>query len=255
MSPCLWHAILSSVSHPYRQSQKQLCCAGTPLPQVCNGRWHRGWSLHRRVVVTKAAGGAPGYVDSTEDVSADNTEHDLAGSRKPIPAQSTSPRRTGRVPNPAALRSSGRARGRDRRLTASDWNSAARPSPASVAQEAATSPGAIVEQPSTTGSPVDERDNRTSSRSIPAVVNDGGDESTAGERRESHGEAGSSPGIPTSWKQEAQADGDAIADKLIALFEQRSGQEWRKLLAFSKQWPSLADKWAPICHPFLPILH
>lgn len=221
---------------------KRLLCAGGPLRPAVNGRWHRGWGVRPRVPLIKAAGGVPGYVNSTEDVTADNTEDDRAGGREPLPAQTTSPRPAVRGPNPAALRSSGRDRGRERRLTANDWNSAVRPSPLQVAQAAAATPGATVVQPSTTGSPVDQGDAFTSSESIPAEEADGGQQSSTAERRESHGEAGSSPGIPRSWKQEAQAEGDAIADKLIAVFEQRSGQEWRKLLAFSKQWPSLADR-------------
>jgi hypothetical protein len=51
--------------------------------------------------------------------------------------------------------------------------------------------------------------------------------------------------IPRSFKQQAVADRTAIADKLIAVFEQRSTEEWRKLIAFSKQWPALADGCVP----------
>ena len=43
-------------------------------------------------------------------------------------------------------------------------------------------------------------------------------------------------------KQEAQQDRAAVADKLIAVFADKAPAEWRKLIAFSKQWPSLADR-------------
>ncbi|CAL8466136.1 g5672 [Coccomyxa elongata] len=40
--------------------------------------------------------------------------------------------------------------------------------------------------------------------------------------------------------QEKQAE-QSVADKLIAVFASKSPAEWRKLIAFSKQWPTLAD--------------
>jgi hypothetical protein len=47
-------------------------------------------------------------------------------------------------------------------------------------------------------------------------------------------------------KQEAQRDRAAVADKLIAVFLDKAPAEWRKLIAFSKQWPSLADRYSAI---------
>ena len=43
-------------------------------------------------------------------------------------------------------------------------------------------------------------------------------------------------------KQEAQQDREKVADKLIAVFADKTPAEWRKLIAHSKQWPSLADR-------------
>lgn len=41
-----------------------------------------------------------------------------------------------------------------------------------------------------------------------------------------------------------------VADKLIEVFRQRSQAEWRKLIAFSKQWPSLAAVVFDRCVPY-----
>ncbi|KAK9902256.1 hypothetical protein WJX75_009762 [Coccomyxa subellipsoidea] len=40
--------------------------------------------------------------------------------------------------------------------------------------------------------------------------------------------------------QERQAE-QSVADKLISVFANKTPTEWRKLIAFSKQWPTLAD--------------
>lgn len=42
-------------------------------------------------------------------------------------------------------------------------------------------------------------------------------------------------------KQQAAASNQEVYDRLIEAFEQRSPEEWRKLIAFSKQWPMLAQ--------------
>ena len=44
-----------------------------------------------------------------------------------------------------------------------------------------------------------------------------------------------------SIKKQAQKEKAAVEDKLIAAFQSKPKGEWRKLLAFSKRWPSLAD--------------
>ena len=41
--------------------------------------------------------------------------------------------------------------------------------------------------------------------------------------------------------QERQAE-QSVADKLISVFANKTPTEWRKLIAFSKQWPTLADR-------------
>ena len=46
--------------------------------------------------------------------------------------------------------------------------------------------------------------------------------------------------------QEREAE-QSVADKLIAVFASKSPAEWRKLIAFSKQWPTLADRQALSC--------
>ena len=43
-------------------------------------------------------------------------------------------------------------------------------------------------------------------------------------------------------KQEALQDRQEVADKLIAVFLGKPAAEWRKLIAFSKRWPALADR-------------
>ncbi len=45
----------------------------------------------------------------------------------------------------------------------------------------------------------------------------------------------------TTLKQEAQASNQEVYDKLIDVFQQKTPEEWRKLIAFSRQWPSLAQ--------------
>jgi hypothetical protein len=44
-----------------------------------------------------------------------------------------------------------------------------------------------------------------------------------------------------SLREEARQSNQEVYDKLIDVFMQKTPEEWRKLIAFSKQWPSLAD--------------
>ncbi len=46
---------------------------------------------------------------------------------------------------------------------------------------------------------------------------------------------------PATLREEAAASNAEVYDKLIAVFQQRQPSEWRKLIAFSKQFPKLAD--------------
>ena len=50
------------------------------------------------------------------------------------------------------------------------------------------------------------------------------------------GEAGTRPPISRTQLESPTE----VADKLITVFRQRNQADWRKLIAFSKQWPSLA---------------
>ena len=48
--------------------------------------------------------------------------------------------------------------------------------------------------------------------------------------------------------QEKQAE-QSVADKLIAVFASKTPAEWRKLIAFSRQWPTLADRCSTVLSP------
>ena len=52
-------------------------------------------------------------------------------------------------------------------------------------------------------------------------------------------------------KQEALQDRQEVADKLIAVFLGKPAAEWRKLIAFSKRWPALADRCSALPLPSL----
>lgn len=41
--------------------------------------------------------------------------------------------------------------------------------------------------------------------------------------------------------REARRDRTAVCDKLIEVFSSRKLEEWRKLIAYSRQWPTLAE--------------
>lgn len=61
--------------------------------------------------------------------------------------------------------------------------------------------------------------------------------------------AGASAAAATqpTLKQQAQSSNQEVYDRLIEVFQQKTPEEWRKLIAFSKQWPSLVqgvlDRW------------
>lgn len=54
-----------------------------------------------------------------------------------------------------------------------------------------------------------------------------------------HRDASNDP--PLTLKEEARQSNEGVYDKLIDAFLMRTPEEWRKLIAFSKQWPSLAE--------------
>ena len=60
----------------------------------------------------------------------------------------------------------------------------------------------------------------------------------AEERVSSHAQASTSDAEPLLTRKQSQ---ESVADKLIDLFAAKSPAEWRKLIAFSKQWASLSD--------------
>lgn len=71
------------------------------------------------------------------------------------------------------------------------------------------------------------------------------DAATARQAGEASTSGRSSSGIKSSGitlKEEAVRDRRAVADKLIGVFADKAPPEWRKLIAFSKQWPMLADR-------------
>ena len=60
----------------------------------------------------------------------------------------------------------------------------------------------------------------------------------AEERVSSNAQASTSDAEPLLTRKQSQ---ESVADKLIDLFAAKSPLEWRKLIAFSKQWASLSD--------------
>ena len=44
-----------------------------------------------------------------------------------------------------------------------------------------------------------------------------------------------------SYKKQAQNDKAEVEDKLIAAFQSKPKSDWRKLITYSKKWPSLSD--------------
>lgn len=48
------------------------------------------------------------------------------------------------------------------------------------------------------------------------------------------------PSTYSTLREEARDSNREVYDRLIDVFSQRSTEDWRKLIAFSKQWPSLA---------------
>eukprot|EP00884_Botryococcus_braunii_P001959 jgi/Botrbrau1/11764/Bobra.0195s0089.1 len=143
---------------------------------------------------------------------------------------------------PLSVRQGGRESARQRGLT---WDSAAN-NPLSVeSQQPVVGAAPYAPEPEQAVSHAARADQAT-----PRENCNGGEAAAGVESQEGQGASQGRQGqpssadaapIPRSFKQQAVADRTAIADKLIAVFEQRSTEEWRKLIAFSKQWPALAD--------------
>ena len=51
-----------------------------------------------------------------------------------------------------------------------------------------------------------------------------------------------STSAPQTLREEVQQDRAEVCDKLIKVFQAKSPDEWRKLIAVSKQWPLLCDR-------------
>ena len=64
----------------------------------------------------------------------------------------------------------------------------------------------------------------------------------AEERASSHSQASTSAATASEPVLTRKQGQEGVADKLIDLFATKSPDEWRKLIAFSKQWSSLADR-------------
>lgn len=47
---------------------------------------------------------------------------------------------------------------------------------------------------------------------------------------------------PQTLREEVQQDRAEVCDKLIKVFQAKPPDEWRKLIAVSKQWPLLCDR-------------
>ncbi len=72
----------------------------------------------------------------------------------------------------------------------------------------------------------------------------------AEERASSHAQASTSAATASEPILTRKQSQESVADKLIDLFATKTPDEWRKLIAFSKQWSSLADRCgglAPSC--------
>ena len=75
------------------------------------------------------------------------------------------------------------------------------------------------------------------------------------ERATSHAEASTSNASTSEPILTRKQSQEALADKLIALFAAKTPEEWRKLIAFSKQWSTLADRCAILQNMGLLYLH
>ena len=78
---------------------------------------------------------------------------------------------------------------------------------------------------------------RKSRVSLPCVLASAATQQ-AEERVSSHAQASTSDAEPLLTRKQSQ---ESVADKLIDLFAAKSPADWRKLIAFSKQWASLSD--------------
>lgn len=77
----------------------------------------------------------------------------------------------------------------------------------------------------------------------------------AEERTSSNAEASTSNASTSEPILTRKQSQESVADKLIDLFATKTPEEWRKLIAFSKQWSTLADRCAILlnmCLLYLP---
>ena len=49
-------------------------------------------------------------------------------------------------------------------------------------------------------------------------------------------------GVAANLREEARKDRIRVCDKIIAVFRAKPSSDWRKLIAFSKQWSSLHER-------------
>lgn len=70
-----------------------------------------------------------------------------------------------------------------------------------------------------------------------------GSSNSNGETQATPKRGGAGPAAPGSatLRTAAEASNNEVYDKLILVFGERDSSEWRKLIAFSKQWPNLAQ--------------
>lgn len=111
-------------------------------------------------------------------------------------------------------------------------------SPAASSSGASQSAAATTTQPFTASRVTQQLEASTSGRSGSGI----GFGSAARERGEQRTEPLVSGG---SVRAEAKRDQRQVADKLIAVFQERESDGWRRLIASSQLWPTLADGCAP----------
>lgn len=68
-----------------------------------------------------------------------------------------------------------------------------------------------------------------------------GDGEVVASTRQRRGAGAAAPPAGGSLKQEAVQSNREVSDKLIDVFQQKKPAEWRKLIAYSRQWPVLAQ--------------
>ncbi|KAK9804314.1 hypothetical protein WJX72_006307 [[Myrmecia] bisecta] len=107
---------------------------------------------------------------------------------------------------------------------------------ASPSASAAPAPAEPADEPHTPANSNRPRASRRSESRQGSVT-----ESSSAAAPTTSGSSGRSRERSGSLRSEALRDRQEICDKLISVFVARKPEEWRKLIAFSKQWPTLSN--------------